>query len=361
MINEPFLSDPQAIGMEGPIFGDDRYNAPAPHSAEGNNDQPPSNGFLRPGPPLPPPPAPNGVAADSVASSSGKKLGDVILRVRNVSKSFVIEESTETVTALSGVNLCEPEHEGHRCFPPVRKGEFVMIRGPSGGGKTTLLNMIGTIDSPTAGTIELMGERIESTSDDDFLADLRLRHIGFVFQTFNLIATMSALENVELPMTLLGELDEKGRKQRAKQLLTLVGLRNRVHHLPSELSGGEQQRVTIARSLSNNPSVLLLDEPTGDLDTATTIEIMDLLTKVNRMAGVTCIMVTHNPDVECYADRILYVSDGRFVSQAINAHPVPLVLEDYQKYLAEKDGAVGARRPSALPDPHVNGNGRNEH
>ena len=264
-------------------------------------------------------------------TAAGKPLGEVVVEVKGVTKQYKMQGSDgETVTALKCINLSESIKDA---FPPVRRGEFVMIRGPSGGGKTTLLNMIGTIDCPTDGTVTLMGTEVTKESDDNFLSDLRLKHIGFVFQTFNLIPTMSALENVELPMALLGDLDEKQRKSRAKQLLGLVGLRNRVHHLPSELSGGEQQRVTIARSLSNNPAVLLLDEPTGDLDTATTIEVMDLLLNINNLAGTTMIMVTHNPDVECYADRILYVSDGEFAQQATNACPVPLVLEEYEAYL----------------------------
>jgi len=151
------------------------------------------------------------------------------------------------------------------------------------------------------------------------LANLRLQKIGFVFQTFNLLATMSAFENVELPMTILGKLNNKQRKERALELLRLVGLQDRVGHLPSELSGGEQQRVTIARALANEPDLLLLDEPTGDLDTRNTVEIMDLLMDINLQRKTTCVMVTHNPDVECYADRILYLSDGKFEKQAINS------------------------------------------
>lgn len=147
------------------------------------------------------------------------------------------------------------------------------------------------------------------------MSELRLKHIGFVFQTFNLLATMSALENVELPMILLGKLSEKDRRNKAISLLKRVGLGDRLDHLPSELSGGEQQRVAIARALSNEPEILLLDEPTGDLDSKSTVSIMDLLLNINRIGpqgdgehtATTCVMVTHNPEIECYADRILYV------------------------------------------------------
>jgi len=144
---------------------------------------------------------------------------------------------------------------------------------------------------------------------------------------------MSAFENVELPMIILGKLNRKDSKARAKELLTLVGLQDRLGHLPSELSGGEQQRVTIARALANEPEVLLLDEPTGDLDTKNTVEIMDLLVDINQKRKTTCIMVTHNPDVECYADRILYLSDGRFEKQVLNLVQTPLIYDDYINYL----------------------------
>jgi putative ABC transport system ATP-binding protein len=200
-------------------------------------------------------------------------------------------------------------------FFPVKSGEFVMIRGPSGGGKTTLLNLIGTIDSPSDGELHILQNKIESSSSDDFLSQLRLKHIGFVFQTFNLLATMSALENVELPMILLGKHSEKERRKRAIELLKRVGLGDRLDHLPSEMSGGEQQRVAISRALANEPDILLLDEPTGDLDSRSTIQVMDLILHINRVgprgdgeqSATTCVMVTHNPELECYADRILYV------------------------------------------------------
>lgn len=277
----------------------------------------------------------------------------VILRLRHIGKSYAIAGSDERVVALKDINLAELDDPSDAQtvvsntasgednlpppFGPVRRGEFIMIRGASGGGKTTLLNIIGTIDSCTEGSIELNDRKIDKDTKESVLADIRLKSLGFVFQTFNLIATMTAAENVELPMTLLGKLSNKEMRLRSRQLLTLVGLRNRINHLPSELSGGEQQRVTIARSLANNPSLLLLDEPTGDLDTANTIEIMDLLTRINRRTKTTCIMVTHNPDIECYADRILYVNDGRFGKEVFNSVPTCLDFDKYTKYLAEKE------------------------
>lgn len=256
-----------------------------------------------------------------------KPLGVPVVELQDVSKSYPLEGGG-TVTALKSVTL-----HSSSGFYPIRRGEFVMIRGPSGGGKTTLLNMIGTIDRPTSGELKLFGDVINNHASDGFLASLRLQRIGFVFQTFNLLATLSAFENVELPMSILETLNKKQRSARAKRLLTDVGLQDRMGHLPSELSGGEQQRVTIARALSNNPDLLLLDEPTGDLDTKNTVDIMDLLLSINQNQRITCVMVTHNPDLECYADRILYVSDGKFQSQAINTHQERLDYEKYSKYL----------------------------
>ncbi|KAF0973904.1 hypothetical protein FDP41_007291 [Naegleria fowleri] len=260
-----------------------------------------------------------------------KELGEVVVTLKGIYKHYHIAGRTDTVRALEEINLNDEAE-----FYGIRRGEFVMIRGPSGGGKTTLLNIIGTIDKPSGGVLEILGEPITAKSSDNYLADLRLRRIGFVFQTFNLIATMSAFENVELPMTLLGKLNKKERRKRAKELLKMVGLADRMAHLPSELSGGEQQRVTIARALANEPEILLLDEPTGDLDTKNTVEVMDLLLRINLNRKTTCIMVTHNPDVECYADRVLYVSDGRFVEQALNEIQIPLIFENYSNYLKTK-------------------------
>ncbi|KAL7752767.1 hypothetical protein RI367_001769 [Sorochytrium milnesiophthora] len=261
-----------------------------------------------------------------------KQLGEAVVTVQHLSKWYTVAGSDERVRALEDIHLADDSE-----FYPIRRGEFVILRGPSGGGKTTLLNLLGTIDLATDGRIEVLGEAIDAKSTDKYLSDLRLRRIGFVFQTFNLLATMSAFENVELPMTIRGVLNKKQRRERALRLLQ--SLQDRVAHLPSELSGGEQQRVyeTIARALANDPELLLLDEPTGDLDSKNTVDIMDLLLKINIEQRTTCVMVTHNPDVECYADRLLYLQDGRFVKQAINEVQTPLVFEDYMEYLRSKD------------------------
>jgi putative ABC transport system ATP-binding protein len=229
-----------------------------------------------------------------------KELGENIIEFSDLSKSYKLDGRDELVVALKNATLSDNNE-----FYPVKKGEFVMIRGPSGGGKTTLLNLIGTIDTPSSGNLNINGTNIDVNSSDSFLSNLRLSHIGFVFQTFNLLATMTALENVELPMILLGRLSDKERKKRAVALLKRVGLGDRLHHLPSDLSGGEQQRVAIARSLANEPEILLLDEPTGDLDTRSTIEVMDIIFSINRkgprgdgISPTTLVMVTHNPELE---------------------------------------------------------------
>jgi len=261
-----------------------------------------------------------------------KPLGETVLTIKNLNKYYKIPGSDEIVRALKDINL-SPDSP----FYPVRKGEFLILRGPSGGGKTTLLNILGTIDSASSVELKILGERITTDSADSYLSNLRLRKIGFVFQTFNLLATMTAFENVELPMTVMGKLNKKQRKEKTLRLLKAVGLQDRINHLPSELSGGEQQRVTIARALANDPEILLLDEPTGDLDTLNTIEIMDLLLKINIENKTTCIMVTHNPDVECYGDRLLFMQDGQFYKQVINEVQTPLIYEDYTEYLKAKD------------------------
>eukprot|EP00300_Choanocystis_sp_HF-7_P033125 c45418_g1_i1.p1 GENE.c45418_g1_i1~~c45418_g1_i1.p1 ORF type:complete len:274 (-),score=52.81 c45418_g1_i1:74-895(-) len=253
-----------------------------------------------------------------------KTLGPPVAIIRDVCKRYKLHDRDESVLALDHVNF---DHGSE--FYPFRRGEFIVLRGPSGGGKTTFLNMLGTIDKVTSGTLQLLGTEITASTSDSTLAQFRLEKIGFVFQTFNLLSALSAFENVELPMILLGKLSQDERRKRAIELLRLVGLGDRLNHLPSELSGGEQQRVTIARSLANRPELLLLDEPTGDLDSRNTVEIMNLIQDINISTKTTVVMVTHNENLECYGDRIIYMADGAIHSQALNRVQSRLDVETY--------------------------------
>jgi len=210
------------------------------------------------------------------------------------------------VIALNGITL------------NIKKGEFVAIMGPSGSGKTTLLNLIGALDRPTEGNILIEGVDI-SELDDDELAKLRNQKIGFIFQFFNLISRMTALDNVALPMAFAG-ISRDQRRRRAEELLKMVKLGDRVNHKPTELSGGQQQRVAIARALGNNPSVVLCDEVTGNLDTKTGKEILDLLRTLNEEQGQTFIIVTHDPMVADCVDRIISLQDGIIVKDEIKVN-----------------------------------------
>eukprot|EP00760_Papus_ankaliazontas_P021397 PhM_4_TR18685/c0_g1_i3/m.46389/K02003/ABC.CD.A; putative ABC transport system ATP-binding protein len=221
----------------------------------------------------------------------------VLITCENVHKTYLM--GTEGVAALRGVSM------------DVYKGEFVVIYGTSGGGKTTLLNILGTIDTATKGNVVVMGKRVTSATSDSELARLRLEKVGFVFQSFNLLSTMSAMENVEMPMILLGKRSASERTDTSKALLTSVGLGHRLDHLPSQMSGGEQQRATIARALANDPMLLLMDEPTGDLDSKNTALVLDILTTLNREQGITIVMVSHDPYMKNYAHRAVYVRDGK--------------------------------------------------
>ncbi len=190
----------------------------------------------------------------------------------------------------------------------VEEGEFLAVLGPSGSGKSTLLHIIGCLDRPDYGEIMIEGKNVLRLSDDE-LADLRLKKIGFVFQFFNLLPRLTALENVMLPL-ILAEASDKESYKRAKELLELVGLGGRLNHRPSELSGGEQQRVAIARALINNPKLVLADEPTGNLDTKSGWEIVNLMRRLNEEMKQTFIVVTHDPQIAEVADRIIYIKDG---------------------------------------------------
>ena len=217
-----------------------------------------------------------------------------IIGLQNVEKDYTIGESV--VRALAGVDM------------EINKGEFVAIVGPSGSGKSTMMNMVGALDVPTSGKIFLGGKDIAEMHESD-LAQVRGKKIGFVFQSFNLIPTLTALENVALPM-LFQNVDEETRLEKAAQLLAKVGLQDRASHYPNELSGGQRQRVAIARSLANDPEVILADEPTGNLDTKTGHEILELFMKLNK-EGTTIILVTHDPDIAALAQKILKMKDGR--------------------------------------------------
>lgn len=194
----------------------------------------------------------------------------------------------------------------------VEQGEYLALIGPSGSGKSTLMNTLGCLDRPTSGSYRLAGEEITTMSSDD-RARIRNRRIGFVFQNFNLLSRTTALENVELPLLYSNQLSSSERKQRAVEKLTTVGLGNRLDHHPSQLSGGQQQRVAIARALVNDPDILMADEPTGNLDSKTSREVIALFRELNETSGITVVLVTHDPNIARYAKRIVVLSDGEIV------------------------------------------------
>ncbi len=216
-----------------------------------------------------------------------------MIRTGNLKKSYM--PGKVEVKALNGVDTS------------IEQGEFVAIMGPSGGGKSTFLNLVGMLDTPTSGEIYIDGNDVTKMNSNK-RAEYRLKHIGFVFQFFNLFNELTAVENVMFPMMLNKQSDYK---DRAKEMLGLVGLGDRLNHLPSELSGGQQQRVTIARSLANDPKILLADEPTGNLDTKSSIEVIELFRKLNQKRGQTIVMVTHSPEIGGMANRIIHFRDGK--------------------------------------------------
>jgi putative ABC transport system ATP-binding protein len=219
--------------------------------------------------------------------------GSIVIEIENVSKLYKM--GSENIHALRGVSL------------NIRRNEYLAIMGPSGSGKSTLMNMLGCLDTPTAGHYDFNGKNVATMVDDE-LADIRNREIGFVFQTFNLLPRSNALHNVELPLIYAG-LPLHTRRERALQALQNVGLGDRVHHKPNELSGGQRQRVAIARALVNHPSILLADEPTGNLDSKTGVEIMALFEHLYEQ-GHTIIVVTHEEDIARHARRIVRLRDG---------------------------------------------------
>lgn len=221
-----------------------------------------------------------------------------LVEIKELYKTYIMGEVK--VRAVRNINVT------------INREDFVAVMGQSGSGKSTLMNILGCLDKPTSGKYLLDNVDISKLNRDE-LAQIRNEKIGFVFQGFNLLARTNALENVELPMLYSGKYDSFDRQKRASEALESVGLGRRMHHFPSQMSGGEQQRVAIARSLVNNPALILADEPTGNLDTRTSVEIMNIFQKLNEEKNITIIMVTHEEDIARYAKRILAMRDGRII------------------------------------------------
>jgi putative ABC transport system ATP-binding protein len=233
-------------------------------------------------------------AAESTMHSASQN-GHAVIRVENLHKFY--EMGPTRVHALRGITL------------EIHRGEFLAIMGASGSGKSTFMNMLGCLDKPSDGVYLLEGTNVAELSRGE-LAQIRNQRVGFVFQGFNLLSRTSAVDNVELPLIYSG-IRAKERHQRSRQALERVGLGERVHHVPSQLSGGQQQRVAVARALVNHPSILLADEPTGNLDSRTSVEIMQVFQELNESEGLTIMLVTHEPDIAAYSKRIITFRDGR--------------------------------------------------
>ncbi len=231
-------------------------------------------------------------------------MKEELIKIESLSKHYRV--GTEVVKALRSVSIS------------IYKNEYVALMGPSGSGKSTLMNILGCLDSPTAGSYYLNGKDVSKQVDNE-LAEVRNKEIGFVFQTFNLLPRSTALDNVALPLIYSG-INKVNRQQQALKVLNQVGLSDRVNHKPNELSGGQRQRVAVARALVNNPSIILADEPTGNLDSKTSIEIMGLFQQIHQ-AGNTIIVVTHEEDIAKHAHRIIKLLDGKVESDEINDHP----------------------------------------
>lgn len=230
-------------------------------------------------------------------------MANPLINITNIKRDFQL--GNETINVLKGIDL------------QINKGEYVALMGPSGSGKSTLMNLLGCLDTPTSGTYILNGNDVSQMHDDD-LAEIRNKEIGFVFQTFNLLPRTTALDNVALPMIYAGY-SKTDRNKRATEVLTQVGLDDRMDHQPNQLSGGQRQRVAVARALVNKPSIILADEPTGNLDSKTSVEIMKLFGDIHA-SGNTVILVTHEEDIAKYAHRIIRLRDGMIESDTQNTN-----------------------------------------
>ena len=239
-----------------------------------------------------------------------------LIQIKNVSKIYQLDEVE--VRALDGIDL------------DMERGEFSALIGPSGSGKSTLMNTLGCLDRPTMGSYLLSGQEVVNMTRDQ-RARIRNKHIGFVFQNFNLLARTSALENVELPLMYGAVITAKQRRDRAKELLALVGLSDRLDHHPGQLSGGQQQRVAIARALSTDPSILMGDEPTGNLDTRTSREVIELFRKLNEERSLTVILVTHDVSVARNARRNIVLRDGKIIADTQDHEAASLALKNSQE------------------------------
>lgn len=228
-------------------------------------------------------------------------MNEEVILIKNISKKYAMGE--QIIAALKDVSLT------------IKRNEYVALMGPSGSGKSTLMNILGCLDTPTSGSYILNGKEVSQMTDDE-LAHIRNKEIGFVFQTFNLLPRLSSLENVALPLIYAG-LSKAERIEKSEYVMELVGLKDRMDHKPNQLSGGQRQRVAIARALVNNPSIILADEPTGNLDTKTSYEIMNIFEEINNK-GNTVILVTHEEDIALYAKRIMRLRDGLIEADAIN-------------------------------------------
>ena len=228
-------------------------------------------------------------------------MADSLIKITNIKRDFPL--GNEIVYVLKGIDL------------EIKKGEYVALMGPSGSGKSTLMNILGCLDTPTSGTYILNGKHVSEMQDDE-LAGIRNKEIGFVFQTFNLMPRTTALDNVALPMVYAG-FSKSERIERATEVLTQVGLDDRMDHKPNQLSGGQRQRVAVARALVNKPSIILADEPTGNLDSKTSVEIMNLFNEIHTN-GNTVILVTHEDEIAAYAHRIIRLRDGIIESDTLN-------------------------------------------